>query len=170
MQTVTKEILDSVAASLNRADQAQAQNITHALGERQPAVMGFLFNAGEGIFNEEEREWFSYLGIALLKSALETDPKLPAITGEMLEDSAADAVEFVRILRQRDETKTGLPDEMTALLAGHKQPEMIKFLVAAMSVASQEETRKVRDDCAGTMFFFLKILIDTIDRAAAPEA
>jgi len=170
MKTVTKEILDSVAATLNKADQAQAQNITHQLGELQPAAMGFLFNAGEGIFNDEEREWFSYLGIAFLKSALEMEPKLPALTSEMLEESAADAIEFVRILRQQSDTKTGLPDEMTKLLAAHKQPEMIKFLVAAMGVACEEENRKVRDDCAGTMFFFLKILIDTIDRSSAAEA
>lgn len=170
MKTVTRETLDSVAAQLNKADQAEAQNITHQLGNVQPSAMGFLFNAGEGLFNEEEREWFSYLGVALLKAALETEPQLPEISGDMLEESAADAIEFVRILRQNDAENKGQTDEMSKLLGEHSQPEMVKFLVAAMGVACAEENRKVRDENAGTMFFFLKILIDTIARASKTEA
>lgn len=166
MKSVTRETLDSIAAMLNKADQAQAQNITHMLGEQQPSAMGFIMNAGEGIFNEEEREWFSYLGVAILKSALETEPALPAITPELLEESAADAIEFVRLLKQNNEAKPGEPDGLTEMLGTHNQPEMIKFLVAAMGVACDDEKRKVRDEAASTMFFFLKILIDSVDRAA----
>jgi len=162
MKKVISEILDSTAGELNKAEQIQAQAITSALSETQPAVMGFLMNAGEGVFNDDEREWFSYLGIALLKSALKVEPALPQITPEMLEKAATDAIETVRKMRETGADSGVMPEGIAEMLGETKQPEMIKFVIAAMGVANGDQKR-VREQNTSTMFFFLKILVDTMN-------
>ncbi len=161
MATVSDEIIDQSTEELHNLEDEELRNMVYQMSEEQPNLLGFLLSMGEDELNNEEQEILLFLGVNVWNAFKKVKP-LPQIPDEEIEKADKNNETMLNYLEKEGEE--GLTENAEALVNGHNQAPLLKYVINAIIEEDMEEEEPlVSEENKGLIFLTMKSYIESID-------
>lgn len=158
MHPISPEEVRAVADRIESLPDDEAlEMLIDTFAEEQPFAFAYLMTMGEDDFNEEEAEFFLFTGLILWQLAKQTSPALPPVAEERLAAAATQNRPLLEALGGESDT------EFWALVAESQHESRQPAVLAYLGEAVMDEVYFIRPRHRASLFFFLKVLLDSLD-------
>jgi hypothetical protein len=162
MDPISAEIVEKTFTKLLSMSETEAFQLSYRLQKEQPLLVAYLAAVDEGILNQEERELLFYLGMVVWQIMSGAEKPLPKITEKTLLRIEKENLKMAESLKEADTVK--FAEVVKKILQECRQPEVFRYVVAALMDEEEEEDNGVRDETLGIIMLDLKTVIDCFDR------
>ena len=168
---ITADKIDEIALLLENMDEEQADKVLDQMGDKQPAVMGYVLSDDAEELGESESETLLY-GAIVIWMAFEGAGKITAISEEQI-DAAQDANWAKLDNRERGKEET-LEDFVEPFFEGYGEADLLQFVVDLIDddLDEEEDTDDdfdwgISEEAKVPMFVIFKSIIDAYTLAHA---
>jgi hypothetical protein len=151
---VSEDIIDEAVLELEAADFEQEVAI---MGEKQPALLGYVLSEDFELLTNDERDWLLYLVLVLWKACEKVYEEIPPLSKNALE--TADEANWERL---ENVTAKRFRDRMTTFFEGYKQEDLLAFVEDNLTEDEEDTENVVTKEGREPMFVALKSVIDAL--------
>jgi len=160
MNKIPAETVERTWKEMSTMSPLNYPKLIDKFSKEQPIVLTYLIAVGDEQFNEDERQLLLYLGVVVWMIMSRGNKALPRVTEKMIDEAEKKNIKMLEYLE--DETVTGFYDTTATILEGYNQPELLRYVVAALMEEHEEEV-DIREENIGIMMIYLKTVIDCFD-------
>ncbi|RMG56059.1 MAG: hypothetical protein D6722_27055, partial [Bacteroidetes bacterium] len=158
MRTFSEAEVQAVVDRLEALpDDESLELLIDTFAEEQPYAFAYLMTMGEDDFNEEEAEFFLFTGLILWQMVKQEVAGLSPVSEDMLDASAEANRPLLEALGSESDTEFWALVERSQVESG--QPAILAYLGQAV----MDEAYFVRPRHRASLFFFLKVLLDSLE-------
>lgn len=165
---IDKELITKVSEKLNKANTQTAQLCSQRFRHEQPSLFDFLAAVGEQSFNDSEKEWLFYLTILVNEVYLEQFGKLGQISHDALELEASKILSLAANMENKGADE--FLEVTSKIKQNNRQTVLIDYIISALNVASELETKNIRRTSVITIFLFLVIVLNSYQKLVNADA
>ncbi len=161
MQFVAESTIDQVIGQLESdADTYDIQ--VEAFEQSQPVVMAYLVSDNFDLLTQDEREFMLYVALIIWQSSSKTNPELPSVSEQQLEDAEEANYELFETLANRP-----LHERFDRSFDEYPQEDLLAFVEDVLMAEDEPDASEplVTPEGLEPMFVGLKSIIDAFHRA-----
>lgn len=161
MKPVSAEIVERTWKRVGGMSPEDAPAMIEVIGREQPFMLAYLTGVAEGQLTKDEMGLLLHIGIVAWQAMREGSGGLPMVSGEELDAAESKNSQMLEFFQ--DESESGFYDGVETLFKNYNQYEIMKYVIEAL-MEEPEEDVIIRDESIGSMFIYLKTVVDAMDR------
>jgi hypothetical protein len=160
MNQISAKIVERTWKEMSTMSPLNYPKLITKFSKEQPFILTYLMVVDDERFNEDERELLLYLGTVVWRMMSRSNKPLPEVTENMIDEAEQKNIKMLEYLEGK--TKTGFYDTTATILEGHNQPEVIRYVVEALTEDDEDDV-EIQEENIGIMMIYLKTVIDCFD-------
>jgi hypothetical protein len=163
MQLITAERVEKVYTDFCGMSEQKAFQLSYDLEKKQPVLAAYMTAVDSQILNQAEREMLFYLGTLVWQIMLDQNENLPKINEDTLLNCENINLKTASSLKAAG--KLTFAEVIKSILNDFEQPEVFRYIVAALLNEEENEESVIRDEMLGILILNLKTIIDCFNKS-----
>jgi hypothetical protein len=158
MEPIPAELVEKSCSEFWSLSEQEAFRLSFKLEKQQPLLVAYLAAVDRDILNQAERERLFYLGTLVWQIMLDQNKNLPMISEDKLLGCEKANLKIAASLKNANTTR--FAEVIKTILKDYGQPEVFRYIIAALLEEEEEEESQIRDEILGIIMLDLKTVID----------
>ncbi len=158
MKKISLKDVERKFLELSQLDEKGIKSILRKMEKEQPYILTYLYVIGED-YSESGREMLMSLGIMAWQIMLEAEENLPTIEPKLLDEMEERNMKMLE--KMKDIEDEDFIKKTEELLKDYPQPDLLTMVVEMLF----EEENDIELDERAMIFIFIKIVIDSLQKA-----
>lgn len=162
MEPISENIVEETWKQIGSTSPEDAPLIAKEFPRQQPFISTYLLAAGGDELNQDERQILYYIGLVVWKIMTKGDKKIKRISPAVIEEAEDKNWKMLNYL-SKEKNDLDFIKAAESIVEKYNQKTVLKYVVEALEEHNPEEGN-LRDQSIGTMFIYLKTVIDCLDQ------
>jgi hypothetical protein len=164
MQVIPAEQVEKTCERFWSLSEQEAFQLSFKLEKQQPLLVAYLAAVDREILNQAEREKLFYLGTLVWQILSDQNTNLLTINEDTLLSCERANLKIAESLKNAG--KNSFAEVVKTVFKDCCQPEVFRYIVAALLEEEEEDESQIRDEMLGIMMLDLKTVIDSFHQSA----